>query len=68
MVAGETGLVELLCVSAKDREANKARKTKHENAKKLKSFEAIGVSKRGESSKNICDVEVESTQYLRLNL
>ena len=46
MVSGETGLVELLCVSAKDREANKARKTKHENVKKVKSFEAIGVSKR----------------------
>ena len=67
MVPCETGLVELLCVSAKDREANKARKTKHENVKKVKSFEAIGVSKR-ESSKIICDVEVESTQYIRLNL
>ena len=67
MVPGETGLVELLIESAKDREANGARKTKHENVKKVKSFEAIGVSKR-ESSKNICDVEVEFTQYIRLNL
>ena len=46
MVPGETGLVELLIESAKDREANEARKTKHENVKKVKSFEAIGVSKR----------------------
>ena len=67
MVPGETGLVELLCVSAKDREANKVRKTKHENVKKVKSFEAIGVSKT-ERVQRMCDVEMESTQSIRLNI